>query len=64
MAQMSTDWSDESLRYTLPSQLTPTIHRQVQDGLRPEHDESRATAKGKLVVITGGGSGIGAVCAF
>jgi hypothetical protein len=61
---MSSDWTDESLRYTLPSQLTPTIHRQVPEELKPGNDESRAAAKGKVVVVTGGGTGIGAVGTF
>lgn len=58
---MSTDRSDPSLDYTLPFQLTKTIHRKVPDELQPEKEENRNAAKGKIVVITGGGSGIGAV---
>lgn len=58
---MSTDRSDPSLAYTLPFQVTNTIHRQVQDELQPETEENRATAMGKIVVVTGGGTGIGAV---
>lgn len=58
---MSTDRSDPSLDYTLPFQLTKTIHREVPDELQPEREENRNAAKGKIVLITGGGSGIGAV---
>jgi hypothetical protein len=58
---MSTDRTDPALAFTLPFQLTKTIHRKVPDELQPEKEENRATAKGKIVVITGGGSGIGAV---
>lgn len=58
---MSSDRSDPSLAYTLPFQVTNTIHRKVQDELQPETEENRATAKGKIVVVTGGGTGIGAV---
>lgn len=58
---MSTDRTDPNLAFTLPFQLTKTIHRKVQDELQPEKEENRATANGKIVVITGGGTGIGAV---
>lgn len=58
---MSVDREEPTLAYTLPFQLTQTIHRQVQDELSPEKEENRATAQGKVVVITGGGTGIGAV---
>lgn len=58
---MSTNNTDPSLDYTLPFQLTKTIHRKVPDELQPEREEGREAAKGKIVVITGGGTGIGAV---
>lgn len=58
---MSTDRSDPALQFTLPFQLTKTIHRKVQDELQPETEENKAAAKGKIVVVTGGGTGIGAV---
>jgi hypothetical protein len=56
---MTTDRSDPTLAYTLPFQLTKKIHRKVPDFLQPEREENNQ--KGKIVVITGGGSGIGAV---
>lgn len=58
---MSVDREEPTLAYTLPFQLTQKIHRQVQEELSPEREENRATAQGKVVVITGGGTGIGAV---
>jgi hypothetical protein len=56
---MSLDRSDPSLTYTLPFQLTKKIHRTVPDNLQPENKNLHAG--GKIVVITGGGTGIGAV---
>ena len=56
---MSFDRSDPALTYTLPFQLTKKIHRTVPDSLNPESPDLNAS--GKIVVITGGGSGIGAV---
>ena len=56
---MSYDGSDPALAYTLPFQLTKKIHRTVPDNLHPETPDLNAS--GKIVVITGGGSGIGAV---
>jgi NAD(P)-dependent dehydrogenase (short-subunit alcohol dehydrogenase family) len=58
---MSTDRSNPALSYTLPFQLTKKIHRSVPPGLSPELPEN--SAKGKIVVITGGGTGIGAAAA-
>jgi len=58
---MSTDRSDPTLAYTLPVQLTQTIHRSVPKELQPE-DEANSQ-KGKIIVITGGGTGIGAAAA-
>ncbi|KAJ4366801.1 hypothetical protein N0V83_007326 [Neocucurbitaria cava] len=58
---MSTDRSDPSLDYTLPFQLTKKIHRKVPDSLQPEREEN--SQKGKIIVITGGGSGLGAAAA-
>jgi len=56
---MFRDRSDPSLTYTLPFQLTKKIHRTVPDNLQPEDKDLHAG--GKIVVITGGGTGIGAV---
>lgn len=56
---MSFDRSDPALAYTLPFQLTKKIHRTVPDILQPESPD--LDASGRIVVITGGGSGIGAV---
>jgi len=47
------------MELTVPFSLTKTIHRQVPDSLQPEKHENRQD--GKIVVITGGGTGIGAV---
>lgn len=59
---MSTDRTDPSLEFTLPFQITKKIHRDVPPELSPELPEN--SAKGKIIVITGGGSGIGAVSSF
>jgi hypothetical protein len=59
---MSFDRSDPALTYTQPFQLTKKIHRTVPYNLRPENPDLNAS--GKIVVITGGGSGIGAVSWF
>jgi hypothetical protein len=48
---------DPSLSYTLPFQLTKTLHRQPYDKILPD----RNPQIGRLILITGGGSGIGAV---
>ncbi|KAF2111785.1 short chain dehydrogenase-like protein [Lophiotrema nucula] len=58
---MSTDRSNPSLAYTLPFQLTKKIHRDVPPELSPGNPD--ISAKGKIIVITGGGSGIGAAAA-
>ncbi|KAF2710272.1 NAD(P)-binding protein [Pleomassaria siparia CBS 279.74] len=58
---MSTDRSDPTLAYTLPFQLTKKIHRSVPDALQPEREENGQ--HGKIVVVTGGGTGIGAATA-
>ncbi|KAK5172271.1 uncharacterized protein LTR77_003909 [Saxophila tyrrhenica] len=60
---MSYDRSDQALAYTVPFQLTKKIHRSVPDALQPETKEAQAAAQGKIVVITGGGTGIGAASA-
>ena len=53
------DRSDPSLQLTLQSQLTKRIHRQVYGAISPSNPINSAI--GKIVLITGGGSGIGAV---
>ncbi|KAK4555448.1 hypothetical protein LTR86_007200 [Recurvomyces mirabilis] len=58
---MSTERNDPSLAYTIPFQLTQTIHRRVPDELQPERSEN--SQRGKIILITGGGSGIGAAAA-
>lgn len=51
---------DPSLAYTLPFQLTKSIHRKqvpyILSSLNPLNKQNE-----KIVVITGGGTGIGAV---
>ena len=56
-----TEYSAEepSLEYTIPFQLTKKLHRKVPDLLSPFKSEN--SQKGKIIVITGGGTGIGAV---
>ena len=56
---MSKDRSDPTLAYTVPLQLTDTIHRSVPEILSPENPAN--SAKGKIIIITGGGAGLGAV---
>ena len=56
---MITDRSDPSLEFTLPYQLTKKIHRKIPDALLAEKDEN--SQRGKIIVITGGGTGIGEV---
>ena len=51
---------DKSLAFTLPYKLTKTIHRQPYDYISTERQQNLQT--GKIILITGGGSGIGAVC--
>ena len=46
--------------YTRPFQLTEKIHRDVPEYLQPEQPQN--SQKGRIIVITGGGTGIGAVC--
>ncbi|KAK5268226.1 hypothetical protein LTR99_003160 [Exophiala xenobiotica] len=56
-----TDRSDPSLTYTLPFQLTHKIYRDVYDKISPQNPDN--SVKGKIILITGGGTGIGAAAA-
>ena len=47
--------------FTRPFQLTSTLHRQPYDAISPSNPANAQT--GKLVLITGAGSGIGAAAA-
>ena len=58
---MATDTTDVSLTYTLPFQLTKTIRREVYDYISPYNPAN--SQSGKIVLITGGGTGIGAAAA-
>ena len=52
----------DSLAYTKPFQLTKTIHRDPYDALSPSKPEN--SAAGKIIIITGGGTGVGAAAAM
>ena len=49
----------KSLEYTIPFQLTKKIRRDPYEAVSPDNKELSAT--GKIIIITGGGTGIGAV---
>lgn len=51
--------ADETLEYTTPFQLTKTIRRDPYEALSPTNPE--LSAAGKVIIITGGGTGLGAV---
>lgn len=51
--------ADETLDYTIPVQLTKTIRRDPYDAISPTNPE--LSAAGKVIIITGGGTGLGAV---
>ncbi|KAK5058537.1 hypothetical protein LTR84_010800 [Exophiala bonariae] len=53
--------ADETLEYTTPFQLTKTIRRDPYDAISPTNPE--LSAAGKVIIITGGGSGLGAAAA-
>lgn len=48
--------------WTRALQFTPTIHRDVYPAIEPNSDRSQRIANGKVVVVTGAGSGFGKVC--
>lgn len=50
---------EESLEYTIPFQLTKTIRRDPYPAI--SYDKKELSAAGKIIVITGAGTGIGAV---
>jgi FlaA1/EpsC-like NDP-sugar epimerase len=45
--------------FTTPFQLTKSMHRDVYPAVDPSNPE--LSAKGKVIIITGAGGGIGAV---
>ncbi|KAJ5198268.1 short chain dehydrogenase-like protein [Penicillium cinerascens] len=51
----------KSLEYTIPFQLTKTIRRDPYSAISPDNKQNSAV--GKVVLITGGGTGIGAAAA-
>ncbi|KAF2028737.1 short chain dehydrogenase-like protein [Setomelanomma holmii] len=58
---MSWDANDKTIEYTTPFQLTKKIIRNVPSILSPENP--RNSAEGKIIVITGGATGIGLAAA-
>lgn len=52
--------SIDDLQYTHPFQITKKIRREVYEYISPENPSNKQA--GKIIVITGGGTGIGAVC--
>ena len=53
----------KALEYTIPFQLTKTIRRDPYDAISPNKKKD-LSATGKIILITGGGSGVGAVSIF
>lgn len=51
--------ADETLELTTPFQLTKTIRRDPYEALSPTNPE--LSAAGKVIIVTGGGTGLGAV---
>ena len=51
--------TDPTLSYTLPFQLTKKLHRSVYPYISASNTTN--SQAGKIIVITGGGTGIGAV---
>ena len=50
---------DPTLAYTMPFQLTKKVHRSVYPYISVKNKSN--SQHGKIIVITGGGTGIGAV---
>jgi len=46
-------------RFTLPYQLTKSMHRDLYPAIEPTNPA--LSAKGKVIVVTGAGGGLGAV---
>ena len=53
---------DNTLDYTMPFQLTKKVYRSVYPYISAENPTN--SQKGKIIVITGGGTGVGAVSLF
>lgn len=47
--------------WTEALQFTPTVHRDVYPAIDPSSERLQRNARGKVVVITGAGSGFGEV---
>lgn len=47
--------------WTEALQFTPTIHRDVYPAISPSNEDIQQIAQGKVVLITGAGSGFGKV---
>lgn len=47
--------------WTEALQFTPTVHRDVYPAIDPSNDKIRGIAQGKVVIVTGAGSGFGEV---
>ncbi|KAL9638220.1 MAG: hypothetical protein Q9164_001697 [Protoblastenia rupestris] len=56
-----TEEADPTLAYTLPYQLTKTLHRNPYKYISASNPKN--SQKGKIILITGGGTGIGAAAA-
>lgn len=59
--KMTLDISDPDY-WTRALQFTPTIHRDVYPAIEPNSDRAQRSANGKVVIVTGAGSGFGKVC--
>lgn len=47
--------------WTEALQFTATVHRDVYTAIDPSNDKIRSIAKGRVVLVTGAGSGFGEV---
>lgn len=48
--------------WTEALQFTSSVHRDVYPSIDPKQEKIRTIAKGKVVLVTGAGSGFGEVC--